>query len=40
LKEDMVSITLAAAEKILQEKLDEQKERQLVSGFIDGIEKA
>lgn len=40
LKEDMVSITLAAAEKILHEKLDEPKERQLVSGFIDGIEKA
>lgn len=40
LKEDMVSITLAAAEKILHEKLDEAKERQLVSGFIDGIEKA
>ena len=40
LKEDMVSITLAAAEKILHEKLDRSKERQLVSGFIDGIEKA
>ena len=40
LKEDMVSITLAAAEKILHEKLDDAKERQLVSGFIDGIEKA
>ncbi len=40
LKEDMVSITLVAAEKILHEKLDESKERQLISGFINGIEKA
>jgi len=40
LKEDMVSITLSAAEKILHEKLDASKERQLISGFIDGIEKA
>ncbi len=40
LKEDMVSITMAAAEKILHEKLDTSKERQLISGFIDGIEKA
>ncbi|MCP4704278.1 MAG: F0F1 ATP synthase subunit B [candidate division Zixibacteria bacterium] len=40
LKEDMVNITLNAAEKILHEKLDEAKERQLISGFIDGIEKA
>ncbi len=40
LKEDMVSITMAAAEKILHEKLDAAKERQLISGFIDGIEKA
>lgn len=40
LKEEMVSITLAAAEKILQEKLDEKKERELVGAFIDDIEKA
>jgi len=40
LKEDMVNITLKAAEKILHEKLDDNKERQLISGFIDGIEKA
>lgn len=40
LKEDMVNITLTAAEKILHEKLDASKERQLISGFIDGIEKA
>ena len=40
LKEDMVSITVRAAEKILHEKLDEAKERELISNFIDGIEKA
>jgi F0F1-type ATP synthase membrane subunit b/b' len=40
LKEDMVSITLSAAEKILHEKLDIQKERELIGKFIDNIEKA
>lgn len=40
LKEEMVSITLAATEKILQEKLDEKKERELISRFIDTVEKA
>ena len=40
LKEEMVSITLSAAQKILREKLDEAKERQLIGQFIDNIEKA
>ena len=40
LKEDMVSITLMATEKILHEKLDEKKERELIGKFIDGVEKA
>lgn len=40
LKEDMISITLSAAEKILREKLDEKKERQLIDQFIGNIEKA
>jgi F-type H+-transporting ATPase subunit b len=40
LKEDMVNITIKAAEKILREKLDETKERDLIGNFIDGIEKA
>jgi len=40
LKEEMVTITLAAAEKILHEKLDGKKERELVGAFIDNIEKA
>jgi len=40
LKEEMVTITLTAAEKILREKLDEKKERELIGKFIDNIEKA
>lgn len=40
LKEDMVRITLSAAEKILHEKLTDAKERDLIGKFIDGIEKA
>jgi len=40
LKEEMVSITLAAAEKILHEKLDEQKDRELIGRFINNVEKA
>lgn len=40
LKEEMVRITLTAAEKILHEKLDEKKERELIGKFIDNIEKA
>ncbi|UCD17855.1 MAG: F0F1 ATP synthase subunit B [Candidatus Zixiibacteriota bacterium] len=40
LKEEMVSITLSAAEKVLHEKLDDRKERELIGRFIDGIEKA
>jgi len=40
LKEDMVNITMAAAERILHEKVDQKKERELIDKFIDGIEKA
>ncbi|PKK82300.1 MAG: ATP synthase F0 subunit B [candidate division Zixibacteria bacterium HGW-Zixibacteria-1] len=40
LKEEMIRITLTAAEKILHEKLDEKKERELIGEFIDNIEKA
>lgn len=40
LKEEMVTITLMAAQKILHEKLDDAKERQLIGKFIDSIEKA
>jgi F-type H+-transporting ATPase subunit b len=40
LKKDMVDITLVAAEKMLNEKLTEEKDRQLVGGFIDKIQQA
>ena len=40
LKEEMVSITLTAAEKILREKLDEAKEREMIGRFIEDVEKA
>jgi F-type H+-transporting ATPase subunit b len=40
LKEEMVSITMSAAEKILREKLDEAKERELIGRYIEEIEKA
>jgi F-type H+-transporting ATPase subunit b len=40
LKEEMVAITMSAAEKILHEKLDEKKERELIGRFIGNIEKA
>jgi len=40
LKEDLVGMTLAATEKLIVEKLDEQKHRQLISSFIDEVEKA
>lgn len=39
LKEDMIGMTLTAAEKLIAEKLDEQKHRQLISNFIDEVEK-
>jgi F-type H+-transporting ATPase subunit b len=40
LKEEMVAITLSAAEKILHEKLDEAKEREMIGRFIEEVEKA
>lgn len=39
LKEDMVEMTMYAAGKIINEKLDDAKHRQLIGGFIDGVEK-
>ena len=39
LKDDMVSLTIAAASKIINEKLDDEKHRQLIANFIDGVEK-
>ena len=40
LKDDMVRLTMGAAEKILGEKLDAEKDSRLVSGYIDQLEKA
>ena len=40
LKEDLVKMTIGATEKLILEKLDEQKHRQLISNFIDDVEKA
>lgn len=39
LKEDMVAITMSATEKIIHERLDSQKHRELIGRFIDDIEK-
>lgn len=40
LKSDMVVLTMAAAEKIIREKLDDAKHRELIADFIDNVEKA
>ncbi|UCG60373.1 MAG: F0F1 ATP synthase subunit B [Candidatus Zixiibacteriota bacterium] len=40
LKEDMISITMRAAEKIIGEKLDDTKHRELIGNFIENVEKA
>lgn len=39
LKLDIVKMTLAATEKMINEKLDEAKHRELIEGFIDDVEK-
>lgn len=40
LKEDMVTMTVAAAEKIISTKMDDTENRRLISDFIDNVEKA
>ncbi|MBU8933674.1 MAG: F0F1 ATP synthase subunit B [candidate division Zixibacteria bacterium] len=40
LKNEMVAITMTAAEKILAEKLDDEKNRELIGRFIENVEKA
>lgn len=40
LKNEMIAITMIATEKIIREKLDDQKHRQLIGAIIDGAEKA
>lgn len=39
LKNDMVNMTITAAEKIINEKLDDAKHRELIGGFLDNVEK-
>ncbi len=38
LKQEMVIITMTAAEKIINEKLDDAKHRELIGNFIDNVE--
>ncbi len=40
LKDDMVTMTVVAAERIINEKLDDRKHRELIGSFIDNVEKA
>jgi F-type H+-transporting ATPase subunit b len=40
LKNEMIAITMTATEKIIRERLDDQKHRQLIGAIIDGAEKA
>jgi F-type H+-transporting ATPase subunit b len=40
LKDDMVAMTVTAAERIINEKLDDAKHRELIGSFIDNVEKA
>jgi F-type H+-transporting ATPase subunit b len=39
LKNDLVNLSLQAAEKIIQERLDKEKDRKYISDFIQGLEK-
>lgn len=40
LKDEMIAITMNAAEKLLAQKLDPQKDRELIGRFIENVEKA
>lgn len=40
LKDEMIAITMSAAEKIINEKLDDAKHRELIGSFVDGAQKA
>lgn len=40
LKKDMVTITMSAAEKLLREKLTDDRDRQLVGDFIEQIDRS
>jgi F0F1-type ATP synthase membrane subunit b/b' len=40
LRDELVSMTVTATEKILRERVDEAKHRELIGRFIDQLEKA
>ena len=40
LRDQMVAITMTAAEKVIREKLDDAKHRDLIDGYIRNLEKA
>lgn len=39
LKNDMIAMTMTAAERIINERLDDAKHRELIGNFIDDVEK-
>jgi F-type H+-transporting ATPase subunit b len=39
LKNDLVNLSLQAAEKIIQERLDKERDRKYIADFIEGLEK-
>jgi F-type H+-transporting ATPase subunit b len=39
LRDDMIGMTITAAEKVIREKLDDAKHRDLIGRFIDSVEK-
>ena len=40
MRDEMVAITMTAAEKVIREKLDDAKHRDLIGKYIDELEKA
>ena len=40
LRDDMIGMTMSAAEKFIGKKLDNEEHRRLIGNFIDGLEKA
>lgn len=39
LRDEMIAMTMTAVEKVIHEKLDESKHRDLIGRFLDGVEK-
>jgi F-type H+-transporting ATPase subunit b len=40
LKDEMIAITMSAAEKVIREKLNDQKHRELIGKYIEEVQKA